>query len=112
MQNKGYNSTNLVQNTLLDGSIQLESLEDSDILTLIAQKIAEENTAMENTHTAKLWLQYLDIVEILLTFTKAVRIGNWSLHVKVNCNMLPFLAAAGHNNYAKSLYLYIQNKHT
>ena len=63
---------------------------------------------MENKHTAKLWLQYLDMMETLLTFINAERTDNWSLHLQMNYNILPYLAAAGHNNYAKSLYLCIQ----
>ena len=80
----------------------------TDIVNAISQKITEEKKSMEKKHTAKLWLQYMDMVEILLIFIKAERTGNWNLHMKMNSKMLPYLAAAGHNNYTKSLYLYLQ----
>ena len=102
------NSAKEFNNGLLGGSIQLESLQDSDIVMAISKKINEEKKAMENRRTAKLWLQYLDMVEILLIFIKAERTGNWNLHLIMNSKMLPYLAAAGHNKYTKSLFLYLQ----
>ncbi|KAJ8289557.1 hypothetical protein GJAV_G00002660 [Gymnothorax javanicus] len=48
------------------------------------------------------------MVHILLTFIKAERTGQGDLHLKMSKQMLAFLAAAGHNNYTKSLYLYLQ----
>ena len=38
---------------------------------------------------------------------RSVRIGNWSLYQKSLCEMLPYMAAAGHSNYTKSLALFI-----
>ena len=37
---------------------------------------------MRDKRTAKLWLQYLEMVEILLSFIKSDRTGNWQLHLK------------------------------
>ena len=61
--------------------------------------------------TAKLWRQYLEMVEILISFIKSDRTGNRQLHLKMGQTMFPFLATAGHSNYAKSLFLYLQNMH-
>ncbi len=62
---------------------------------------------MKNQLTARLWLQYLEMVTVLQTFIKAERTGNWQLHLKAMHSMLPYLAAAGYNNYTKSIYLYL-----
>ena len=35
------------------------------------------------------------------------RTGNWKLHLQVLQEMVPFLAAAGHNSYTKYLLLYL-----
>ena len=54
---------------------------------------------MRDKRTAKLWLQYIEMVEILLSSIKSDRTGNWPLHLKIDQAILPFLAAAGHNNF-------------
>ena len=47
------------------------------------------------------------MVQILRAFIRSVRIGNWPLYVQSLRDMLPYLAAAGHNNYTKSLAIFI-----
>ena len=48
------------------------------------------------------------MVEKLLKFISAKRLGLWDLHLQVAAEMLPYLAASGHNLYVKSVWLYIQ----
>lgn len=50
----------------------------------------------------------MDMIDILKQFIKAERTGNWKLHLKVMKDMLTFFAAAGHNLYLKSGYIYLQ----
>ena len=59
--------------------------------------------------TAKLWIQYMDMVELLRQFIRAERTGNWQLHLSTLQKMLPFFAASGHNLYAKSAHIYLTN---
>ena len=73
------------------------------ILPLFAGK-----ASLQNQRTAKLWLLYLDMIAILQRFIKAERCGDWLLHLSTMRQMLPFLVATGHNNYTKSLQLYLQ----
>jgi len=63
---------------------------------------------MQNQRTAVLLIQYMHMVDILRTFIRAERTGNWKLHLQAVHDMLPYFAAAGHNPYAKSAYLYLQ----
>lgn len=49
-----------------------------------------------------------DDIDILRMFIKAERTGNWNLHLQAVYDMLPYFAAAGHNMYAKSAYIYLQ----
>ena len=37
-------------------------------------------------------MQYLEMVEILRSFIKSDRTGNWKVHLKMGQAMLPFLA--------------------
>ena len=63
---------------------------------------------MERNHrTAKLWLQYQRMIQILRSFLRSIRTGDWKLYLKSLCDMHPYLAVAGHNNYTKSLALFI-----
>jgi hypothetical protein len=50
----------------------------------------------------------MEMVAILRRFIKAERTGNWNLHLQAVHDMLPFFAAAGHNFFAKSAYIYLQ----
>ena len=50
---------------------------------------------------------YMTLVSILRTFIRAGRTGNWLLYLQALQQMLPYLAAAGHHNYTKSLVLYL-----
>jgi len=63
--------------------------------------------SMKSNGTARLWIQYQKIVEILRAFIRSVRIGHWTLYLQSLCEMQAYLAAAGHNNYTKSLALFI-----
>lgn len=67
-----------------------------------------KKTELNNRRTARLWLQYLEMVSLLQKFIAAERIGMWSIHLQAVTEMLPFLAASGHNLYTKSARLYLQ----
>ncbi|VDI45484.1 Hypothetical predicted protein, partial [Mytilus galloprovincialis] len=47
------------------------------------------------------------MVQVLRQFIKAERTGNWPLHLQSIQEMLPFLAASGHNLYTKTAYVYL-----
>jgi len=83
-------------------------LEQHACLKKIDQLLEQTKNALSTRRTAKLWLQYLSMVEILQKFIKAERIGDWQLHLHALAEMLPFFAAAGHFHYAKSARLYLQ----
>ncbi|VDI45288.1 Hypothetical predicted protein [Mytilus galloprovincialis] len=50
----------------------------------------------------------MDMIDILRRFIKAERTGNWELHLQTVKDMLPYLAASGHNLYVKSSRVYLQ----
>ena len=43
------------------------------------------------SRTAKFWLQYHRYVNVLKSFIRAERTGNWSLHLQTLSNMINFL---------------------
>ena len=95
-----------VLDRLLDG--ECSSYLSPEILNSISAKINEVKGTLSTLRTGKLWLQYMDMVELLCRFIKAERTGNFSLHLSVVQEMLPYFAALGHNSYTKSAYMYLQ----
>ena len=51
----------------------------------------------------------MEMVQILRTFIKAERTSDWQFHLQAVLDMLPFVAAADHNLYAKSAYIYLMH---
>ena len=64
---------------------------------------------LQNLPTSTLWFQYMDMIDILRTFLKDERTGNWKLHLQSMYDMLPYFVASGHNLYGKSAYIYLQH---
>ena len=48
------------------------------------------------------------MIDILRNFIRAQRSGNWELHLQSLSDMLPYLAASGHNHYTKCVWIYLQ----
>ena len=86
-----------------------EEVSAADVLTRIDGLLQEQRDLMNDNRTALLWLQYLDMVDILRMFITAERTGNWRLHLQALSVMLPYLAAAGHNLYTNCVRLYLQS---
>lgn len=92
---------------LLDDADMAEHVRSADVLHRIAEKLESKRSCMQNQHTAVLWIQYTCMVDIR-KFIRVERTGNWKLHLQAIHDMLPYFAAAGHNLYTKSAYIYLQ----
>ena len=100
----------LLMNGIHDGTMCLDDALKSSTISQIQVALDNWRASMLAHRTAKLWMQYQRILEILRAFIRSVRTGDWNLYLKSLCDMHPYLAAAGHNNYTKSLALfYSQN---
>ncbi len=102
------NARNLYEEIMVDGISATSTLSSKALLHEIGDKMNSEKESIKNHRTAKLWLQYIEMIDILRMFIKAERIGDWNLHLQAVQEMLPYFAAAGHNLYAKSAYIYLQ----
>ncbi|EDO36625.1 predicted protein [Nematostella vectensis] len=88
--------------------LSLHEALQSSAVTTIKSALDSWRVIMERNHrTAKLWLQYQRMIQILRSFLRSIRTGDWKLYLKCLCDMHPYLAATGHNNYTKSLALFI-----
>ena len=97
---------------LIRKSKTAEEVSAADVLSRIKCLPQEHRELLKEDRTALLWLQYMDMVDILRLFIKAERTSNWKLHLRALSEMLPYLAAAGHNLYTKSARLYLQSMGT
>lgn len=91
----------------MSSSLSVEEVCSAKVLQRIQTEL-DNKKEMMTMPTAKLWLQYLNMVDILRKFIKAERTGNWRLHLQCVHDMLPYLAASGHRLYTKSAYVYLQ----
>ena len=90
-----------------DGGMTLDDVLNSSTIQHVHGAVDKWHADMKRYRTSKLWLQYQRIIAILRTFICSVRIGSWPLYLEALHDMHPYLAAAGHNNYTKSLALFI-----
>lgn len=93
---------------LMKGELSADVVCLQGVLERVDQKVNEEKATLASNSTARLWLQYMTMVDLLRQFIKAERTGNWSLYLHTLEAMLPYFAAAGHNLYAKSVYIHLQ----
>ena len=84
------------------------SINSSAVINTLDEKIRSFWDSERDSKTAKLWLQYLDMVSICLLFLRAERTGDWELHLSMCREMLPYFAASGHYHYLTSTHLYLQ----
>lgn len=81
----------------LTSELDTEKLNDlnSDItLNLIQNELEnKKNELKEQFRTARLWIQYMDYVNIFKHFIYAERTSNWELHLSSLSNMLNLFAA-------------------
>ena len=80
-------------------------------MTSKANKILKEvkSDYVETSRTSMLWLSYQKVVKVVRSLVMADRKRYWSTHLWAIAECLPIFAAAGHFNYLKSAYLYLQN---
>ena len=89
-----------------NGESTLESLETSQVLNQLQSKLEAWKSTMSSFRTANLWFMYMDSLAILRLLMRSSRVGSWQLYIQSLQAMLPYMAAAGHNNYVNSLVLF------
>ena len=95
---------------LMERKNSAEEVSAAGVLTTIEQHVRNQrDLKSDRSRTAAVWLQYMAMVDILRTFIKAERTANWELHLQALSEMLPYLAASGHNLYVKCGHLYLQS---
>ena len=101
-----------IYDNVAEGSISATQLQASLDVQKFYDILLAQKSSLMTSKNSKLWLQYMDMLDILRKFLKAERTGNWKLHLQALHYMLPYMAASGHNLYTKSVYLYLQDMTT
>ena len=83
---------------LMEKKMSVEEVSATGVLDVSQQRGNTQRDSTRGTsRTAALWLQYMEMVNILRTSIKVERTANWELHLQAVSEMLPYFAASGHN---------------
>lgn len=94
---------------LMAGTVSLEEVNMSEVLNRIEISLETHCESLKvSSRTAALWIQYMSTIDILRNYIRGERTGNWELHLQALQDMLPYMAASGHNLYTKSVRVYLQ----
>jgi len=66
---------------ILSASLSSSDVEKNDAIHALRKKVEKEKKLGEY-RMARLWLQYMDMVDLLRRFIKAERLGLWALHLQ------------------------------
>ena len=92
------------------GLTEMQSIEENLSLAGIAKKLSSLKLSLsKRSCKAKLWIQYIEMIDILKKFIQTELTGNWNLHLQAIEAMLPYFAASSHFLFAKSARVYLQN---
>lgn len=98
-----------IYNSLIKGRMAMNDVQASETLSQLASAIDSKRDGLRaRSKTIKLWLGYQEMVTLAMSLLKADRTGNWQMHLQTLFECLPIFAAAGHFNYLKSVYYYVQ----
>jgi hypothetical protein len=98
---------------LLSRDLTYDSLENNETIERLKQDLKNKCLHLQDIgKTSKLWLQYCELVIIVLHFIQAERTGNWELHLDCVRAMLPIFHATAHFQYAKACQIYLQDMDT
>ena len=98
-----------IYSSLVAGEKTLEGVETSDIIDKIKEELDKRKSELQATSkTSQLWLNYQKMLKVARALIMADRTGSWQMHLGAVADCLPIFAAAGHYNYLKSAYLYVQ----
>jgi len=109
LQPEDHENLKKLYNDVVHHRVDVCELSKSAILSKVTSLMTEQQSLLgEKSRTAKLWLQYSRYVDIIKSFIRAERVGDWALQLSCVAQMLNLFAAAGHCKYAKSARLYLQ----
>ena len=77
----------------------------------IIERLDVKKQYIQASRTAKLWLQFMKMMDVLRRFLKGEWMGIWELHIQARYEIMLYLAASGHNLHSKCIHVYLQQMH-
>ena len=96
---------------VLTGEVTVEEACMPQELMRIIERLDVKKQYIQASCAAKLWLQFMKMMDILRMFLKGELMGIRELHIQAMYEMMPYLVASGHNLYTKCIYVYVQQMH-
>ena len=81
-------------------ALTIRGREETNICSLV-KLYSNAKSEAEKKPTFALWLNYIQMVEVLLMFLRATRENNWDLHLSTVWSMLPWFFATDRVHYAR-----------
>jgi len=101
---------NFIYSTFKRGTASEEDITQSAVVKNFMENLEKQlQHTKEMGRTQKLWIQLIEMVEIVRMFIRAERSGDFFLHLHCVHEMLPIFHSSGHLNYAKSAQVYLQD---
>ena len=86
-----------------------ESVFTSGVLKQLNEQLFRRKQELNaKSKTSQLWLKYQSMVKVARTLVAADRSSTWLKHLHAVSDCLPIFAVAGHYNYLKSAFFYVQ----
>ena len=93
---------------LMSNSYSVHQICQTEVIQKLKESFKSKLYSLQSSRTTSLCIQYLDMIDILRNFIRMQHIGIWELHLQSLSDMLPYLAASGHNHYTKCSWIYLQ----
>ena len=77
---------------LLNGEIFINDIKANVALNHLIRRIDDFKASTPKWRMPKLWFQYMQTMNIFRRFIKAVRTGDWTLHLQIVQEILPYRA--------------------
>ena len=81
----------------------------NEALAELTKQLDNKKEQLKNSNrTARLWIQFLEYVDVVKLFIRAELLGDWKMHLAAIKSTVNLFALTGHFNYAKSSRMYLQ----
>ena len=77
----------LLYGKLMKGEMSPEQVSQNDVTGKISVALQKKKEHLKSFRTAAMWLQYIDMIDILRKYICAERTGNWELHLQIVSEM-------------------------
>ena len=79
----------------------------------LLQKLEQHSTVIKDGNllgrTAAFWFSFIEMLDILFTFARTLRVGNWEGHLCATRKMLPWFFAYARLNYSRFRTKYLED---